>query len=69
MNFTHRLPLPVAVLIDARNLLGGNRWIPRPRQKRSNDIQLRSEMEQSLTEADRFMLMIGSVACHESNLT
>lgn len=61
--------LPVAVLIDARNLLGGNRWIPRARQQRSNNIELRSEMKQSLAEANRFVLMIGSVACHESDLT
>lgn len=59
---------PIAILINTRNLLGCDSWIPGSRKKSRNDIEFRCEVKQRLRKRNRFVLVVRAVPCHESYL-
>ena len=59
---------PVGILINARNLLGRYRWVPRPWKKCSNHIELGRKVKQCLREGHGLVLVICTISCHEADL-
>lgn len=58
----------VGELVDGRQLLGRQRRLPRPRQDRRDDLEAGGCREQRMAERHGLMLVLGTIACGETNL-
>ena len=59
---------PVCQVVDGRNLLGRESWVPWPRQEGGDHLQRRRGFEQRVAESHRLMLEFCAVTGGEANL-